>query len=128
MYPYVIPFSGSALARDPSLAPHVEYARREVAGTDISWQQPAKILPIDPIATDAILRLERSFEMALQSLENDVAHLPSRVRSLLWILCSLPIMAELGEPIAAEAEVLAELTARLPSLRHTVSPTAAATA
>ena len=135
MYPYVIPFSGSALARDPSLAPHVEYVRREVAGTDISWQQPAKILPIDPIATDAILRLERSFETALQSLENDVAHLPSRVRSLLWILCSLPIMAELGEPIAPEAEVIAELTARLPggplgkpSLRHAVSPTAAATA
>jgi radical SAM superfamily enzyme YgiQ (UPF0313 family) len=126
MYPYVIPFSGSALARDPDLAPHLQYARRDVAGTGISWQQPAKILPIDPTAAQAILRLERSFEAALYSLENDVAHLPSRVRSLLWILCSLPIMAELGEPIAAAADVLAELNARLPSLRQGAASLAAA--
>jgi radical SAM superfamily enzyme YgiQ (UPF0313 family) len=126
MYPYVIPFSGAALAKDPSLAPHVQYALREVAGTGISWQQPAKILPIDPTVADIVLRLERSFETALHSLENDVAHLPSRVRSLLWILCSLPIMAEQGEYIAAEAEVRAELNARLPSLRQGCAQVAAA--
>src|SRR5690348_5546874 len=74
MYPYVIPFSGAALAKDPSLAPHVQYALREVAGTGISWQQPAKILPIDPTVTAAILRLERSFEATLHSIETDVAH------------------------------------------------------
>src|SRR5882762_1703303 len=42
MYPYVIPFSGSALARDPNLLPHTHYARRHVAGTGIFWQQPVK--------------------------------------------------------------------------------------
>jgi anaerobic magnesium-protoporphyrin IX monomethyl ester cyclase len=118
MYPYVIPFSGSALAQDQSLADHVRYAERTVRGTTISWQQPAKILPIDPAVADLVLRLERSFEANLSALEKDVAHLPSRVRSLLWILCSLPIMEEQGERIAPRAEVLAELAARLPSLRQ----------
>jgi radical SAM superfamily enzyme YgiQ (UPF0313 family) len=128
MYPYVIPFSGAALAKDPSLAPHVQYARREVAGTAISWQQPAKILPMDPAAKDVIVRLERSFEVALHALETDVAHLPSRVRSLLWILCSLPIMEEQGLHIAPRADVVAELNSRLPSLRQGAAQLLAASA
>ena len=65
MYPYVIPFSGAALARDPSLLPHTHYIRQHVAGTDISWDQPVKILPIDPVVADAILRIERRFEAML---------------------------------------------------------------
>jgi radical SAM superfamily enzyme YgiQ (UPF0313 family) len=128
MYPYVIPFSGAALAQDPSLASHVQYALREVAGTGVSWQQPIKILPIDPTVAAVILRLERSFELALRTLEDDVAHLPSRVRSLLWVLCSLPIMAEHGEHIAAEGDVLAELQSRLPSLRQAAARPAAVSA
>jgi radical SAM superfamily enzyme YgiQ (UPF0313 family) len=128
MYPYVIPFSGAALAKDPSLAPHVQYALREVAGTGVSWQQPAKILPIDPAVAEVILRMERSFEANLHCLESDVAHLPSRVRSLLWVLASLSIMAEHGEHIAPEADVLAELNARLPPLRHGTAHLAAASA
>jgi radical SAM superfamily enzyme YgiQ (UPF0313 family) len=117
MYPYVIPFSGAAFAQDPSLAPHTHYAQRQVAGTGISWQQPAKILPVDPVVTDVILRMERRFEALLARLETEGAHLPSRVRSLLWILCSLPLMAERGHFIADEDEVRAELHARLPILR-----------
>ena len=128
MYPYVIPFSGAAFAKDPSLAPHTHYAQRHVAGTGISWQQAAKILPMDPVVTDVILRLERSFEAMLAPLEKEVAHLPSRVRSLLWILCSLPIMAERGHFIADESEVRAELYARLPTLRQEAARFAAATA
>lgn len=126
MYPYVIPFSGAALAKDPALAPHTQYALREVAGTGISWQQPAKILPLDPAVADVVLRLERSFEYTLHSMENDVAHLPSRVRSLLWILCALPIMAEHGFQIAPQADVLAALNSRLPSLRKGTAQVAAA--
>lgn len=126
MYPYVIPFSGAALAKDQGLASHVQYALREVAGTGVSWQQPVKMLPMDPTVADVILRLERSFEVALRTLENDVAHLPSRVRSLLWVLCSLPIMAEHGEHIAPEADVLAELHSRLPSLRQAAAAQPAA--
>lgn len=128
MYPYVIPFSGAAFAKDPSLAPYTHYAQRQVAGTGISWQQPAKILPMDPVVTQVILRLESSFEAMLAPLEMKVAHLPSRVRSLLWILCSLPIMAERGHFIADENEVRAELYARLPTLQQEAARFAAAMA
>jgi radical SAM superfamily enzyme YgiQ (UPF0313 family) len=128
MYPYVIPFSGAAFAKDPSLGPHTHYADRHIAGTNISWRQPAKILPVDPLVTAAILRMERSFEAMLGPLESQVAHLPSRVRSLLWILCSLPIMAEHGMFIAPESEVRAELHARLPTLRQEAARFVAATA
>ena len=117
MYPYVIPFSGAALARDAALVPHTHYARRHVAGTEVGWDQPVKILPIDPIVKDAILRIECTFDAMLAPLEDRVAHLPSRVRSLLWILSSLSIMAELGQYIADESEVRAELYARLPMPR-----------
>jgi hypothetical protein len=61
--------------------------------------------------------MELAFEAMLAPLEKEVAHLPSRVRSLLWILCSLPLMAERGYFIADESEVRAELYARLPALR-----------
>ena len=128
MYPYVIPFSGAALSSDPALLPHTHYARQRVAGTDISWDQPVKILPIDPGVTDVILRIERSFEAMLGPLEKQAAHLPSRVRSLLWILSSLRIMEQCGQYIADESEVRAELYARLPALRTEAAPFAAATA
>ncbi len=96
MYPYIIPFSGAAFSRDPSLSPHTRYLHRQVAGTDIAWEQPAKILPIDPVVRDVILRMEHGFETLLAGLEKHVAHLPSRVRSLLWILSAIPILAEFG--------------------------------
>ena len=126
MYPYVIPFSGAAFAQDPALVPHTVMAERHVAGTHISWQQPAKILPIDPSVREAILRIESAFEQMLGDLEGRVAHLPSRVRSLLWILASIPVMADYDIGIADEYDVRAELTARLPRLRgETASPAAA---
>jgi hypothetical protein len=128
MYPYVIPFSGAMFAKDPSLAPHTHYAHRHVSGTNISWEQPAKILPVDPVVADVILRMERRFEAMLGPLEEQVAHLPSRVRSLLWILSSVPIMAERGEYIADEGEVRAQLYARLPASRPEAAQFAAATA
>jgi radical SAM superfamily enzyme YgiQ (UPF0313 family) len=128
MYPYVIPFSGAALARDAALVPHTHYAHRHVAGTEVTWDQPVKILPIDPIVKDAILRIECTFEAMLAPLEERVAHLPSRVRSLLWILSSLSIMEELGQHIADESEVRAELYARLPVPRVEAAQFAAATA
>ena len=116
MYPYVIPFSGAAFARDPSLLPHTRYLRRQVAGTNVAWDQAAKILPIDPVVRDVILRLEVSFETMLADFEKHAAHLPSRVRSLLWILSAMPILAEYGEFIADETEIREELAARLPAL------------
>jgi radical SAM superfamily enzyme YgiQ (UPF0313 family) len=123
MYPYVIPFSGAAFAQDPMLAPYTQHADRRVAGTDIVWQQPAKILPIDPLVSEVILRIERDFEDMLTVVQEQVAHLPSRVRSLLWILCSVPIMAQHGFDIASLDEVRAELQQRLP--RRAPQPTTA---
>lgn len=128
MYPYVIPFSGAAFAQDPTLVPHTVMADRRVGGTDIEWQQAAKILPIDPVVRDAVLRMEAAFEDALFSLQSEVAHLPSRVRSLLWILTSLPVMAEHGFIIADEREVRAELHARLPAVEGAAVPPAVALA
>lgn len=128
MYPYVIPFSGSAFAQNPNLLPQTYYAHQRVAGTDIEWQQPVKILPVDPVVTNAILRMESSFEAMLGRLEHQVAHLPSRLRSLLWILSSLPIMEERGQYIADESEVWSELYARLPTSGPAAAPIAAATA
>ncbi|MGH9709890.1 MAG: B12-binding domain-containing radical SAM protein [Candidatus Acidiferrales bacterium] len=128
MYPYIIPFSGAAFSKDPTLVPHTHYVHRQVAGTHITWEQPAKILPLDPIVKEVILRMEHSFEAMLGRLEKEVAHLPSRVRSLLWIQCSLPIMAARGHFIADESEVQMELCARLPALRHEAARFAAATA
>jgi len=125
MYPYVIPFSGSAFAQNPTLLPQTYYAHQRVAGTGIAWQQPVKILPVDPIVTDAILRMESSFEAMLGEIEGHTAHLPSRLRSLLWILSSLPIMAECGQYIADESDVWSELHARLPTLRPTAPVVAA---
>ena len=115
MYPYVIPFSGAAFAKDARLAPYTVMAERRVAGTWIKWQQPAKILPMDPTVSDVILRIERQFDEMLCSLQEEVAHMPSRVRSLLWILASIPVLAEHGVEVADEREVRAELRSRIPA-------------
>jgi hypothetical protein len=71
-------------------------------------------LPMDPGVRAVILQMECAFEAMLANLERQAAHLPSRVRSLVWILCSLPIMARHGIHVADEAAVYAELRARLP--------------
>jgi radical SAM superfamily enzyme YgiQ (UPF0313 family) len=118
MYPYVIPFSGAALARDPTLAPHTQYTRRHVDGTDIEWDQAAKILPIDPTVREVILQIERNFEALLAELQPHAAHLPSRLRSLVWIVASVPVLAEHGIVVASEQEVRAELESRLPQVRR----------
>lgn len=128
MYPYVIPFSGAALASDPALLPHTRYAHQHVAGTDIEWQQPAKILPIDPVVSEVILRIESDFETQLAQLHQRALHLPSRVRSLVWILAATPILATHGIVIAAEDEVRAELEARLPQVRRGTAERAVASA
>jgi hypothetical protein len=127
MYPYVIPFAGAALARDPALLPHTQFAHRHVEGTTIEWEQPAKILPIDPLVRDVILEIERDFEAALAELQQHTAHLPSRVRSLVWIASAAPIMARHGIEIASDADVRAEIEARLPQIRRPAVTRAVAT-
>src|SRR6202034_3392537 len=126
MYPYVIPFSGSAIAQDPQLLPHTTSIRRRVMGTNVQWNQALKILPIDPAVSAAILEIEQAFEEMMRSLEGHAAHVPSRVRSLVWILCSLPVMAERGMYIADEQDLRAELHERLPMLQRVTARTAIA--
>ncbi|HEY3732170.1 MAG TPA: radical SAM protein [Steroidobacteraceae bacterium] len=126
MYPYIIPFSGSALAQDPALRPHTVSVRRRVHGTNMQWDQAAKILPIDPVVRGAILQIEAGFEQLLARLEGEVAHVPSRVRSLLWIQSALPVMAGYGQSIADATEVRTELEARLPILTRMMAPAAVA--
>lgn len=128
MYPYVIPFSGAAFARDPALRPYTQYAHRHVNGTTIEWDQPAKILPLDPTVCEVILRIERDFEVLLAQLQERAMHLPSRVRSLVWIVAAVPVLAEHGITIAAESDVRAELEARLPQVRRPTAERAVATA
>jgi len=114
MYPYVIPFSGAAMARDPALSGGIVHASQRVAGTSIEWQQPSKILPLDTAARAAILRIEDAFESMLATLQQRAAHLPSRVRSLIWLMCSQPILAEAGYDIGDISELRALLRASIP--------------
>ena len=114
MYPYVVPFSGAALAADPALKPFTINERRRIRGTQISWNQPAKILPIDPNVRDTILAIERDYERRLEQLQQTVPHLPSRTRSLLWILSSLEPMAAHGLAVADDGQVRAAMMAKVP--------------
>jgi radical SAM superfamily enzyme YgiQ (UPF0313 family) len=114
MYPYVIPFSGAAMARDPELAPHTLHTRHRVAGTAIEWDQPSAIPPIDAAARETILEIEDDFGRLLRRVESRGAHVPSRVRSMMWIACAIPLLEELGEEMPDRAPVLAALQAALP--------------
>ncbi|HEY2591011.1 MAG TPA: radical SAM protein, partial [Steroidobacteraceae bacterium] len=118
IYPYVVPFSGAGFARDPTLRPHTTVARRRIAGTQLEWDQPDKILPIDPAVREAVLEMEQGFEARLAALQLGAAHLPSRVRSLVWILAAAPVLAARGLPVAAERDIEEQLDGRLPALHR----------
>jgi hypothetical protein len=90
------------------------YERRQIHGTAVSWNQPAKVLPMNPEVRAVVLDIEHGYETLLAQLHQHAAHLPSRVRSLLWILAALEPMAAHGHPIADNAALRADLLARLP--------------
>jgi radical SAM superfamily enzyme YgiQ (UPF0313 family) len=115
MYPYVIPFSGAPMAIDPALRPLIVHERRLVAGAGVTWDQPCKILPQDTAVREAILGIEEAFETTLSRLATTVPHLPSRVRSLLWVLCAIPVLEQAGQAMPPREVVLRTLLARLPS-------------
>jgi radical SAM superfamily enzyme YgiQ (UPF0313 family) len=103
IYPYVIPFSGAAMSNDPELRVQTLFERRQVPGTAITWQQPTKILPLDPLTRHAILQIERNVKSALEQSEQ--RHLPSRTRSLLWIKHAIPVLRGLGLEMPDETSV-----------------------
>jgi radical SAM superfamily enzyme YgiQ (UPF0313 family) len=96
LYPYIIPFSGSAMARDPELKPHTINETVRVPGTNISWEQPVKILPIDATARELIVEVERRFVRRLEMVTSRGGHMPSRTRSLIWVEAALPLLAAEG--------------------------------
>ncbi len=115
IYPYVIPFSGAAMAADPTLLPHTVFARRSIAGTSVAWDQPTKILPIDPETRAAVLAIEADFESEIRLLQAHVAHVPSRLRSYLWILCSMRVLADRGCATLDREAIVDRLMAHLPA-------------
>jgi radical SAM superfamily enzyme YgiQ (UPF0313 family) len=115
-YPYVIPFSGSAMSRDPDLAAHTIYEERSIFGTPIRWKQAAKILPIDPETREAILAVEHVFDRTLPLLAEAGTHLPSRIRSLLWTAAAVPELQRRGFAAPPLDDVLAAIVSRLPRL------------
>jgi radical SAM superfamily enzyme YgiQ (UPF0313 family) len=114
IYPYVIPFSGAALASDPALTATTEFARRDIPGSGVSWQQAMKILPLDATVREAILEIESRFESALDKLSQVASHLPSRVRSLVWIMSAAPVLERHGCETPARLPVAQALIRRLP--------------
>lgn len=116
MYPYVIPFSGAAMAADPALRPYTVYRRQHVAGTHVSWDQPAKILPLDPAVRDAIVTIEADFELWMGRLTPLVPHLPSRVRSQLWVVCAIPTLEQAGCAMPCSETAIDRLLTQLPGL------------
>lgn len=114
MYPYVIAFSGAAMAADPSLRPQTRYELQSIAGTAIRWQQPSTILPFDPALRAVMATIEEQFALRMQLLEAEQAHLPSRVRSLLWIWCAAPVLRMVGFDAPDPDAVRARLRTLLP--------------
>jgi radical SAM superfamily enzyme YgiQ (UPF0313 family) len=104
IYPYVIPFSGAAMTNDPALREQTVHERKRVPGTAITWLQPAKILPLDATARDAILEIEGRVKEAFA--QSPQRHLPSRARSLLWIRHAIPVLRALGETMPDEDSVV----------------------
>jgi radical SAM superfamily enzyme YgiQ (UPF0313 family) len=106
MYPYVVPFTGSKMSNDPELAAHVSSTLQSIAGTDVSWQQPTHILPIDLEARRGMEEIVASFEESLATLTASFPHVPSRARSLVWIAAAIPVLRSAGLEMPDAAPVL----------------------
>ncbi|HYC92015.1 MAG TPA: radical SAM protein [Thermoanaerobaculia bacterium] len=113
MYPYVIPFTGAAMSSDPALLPQTRYELQSIAGTAIRWRQPSTILPFDAALRAVMATIEELFAARLARLE--AAHLPSRVRSLLWIACASPVLRAVGFDAPEQDAVERRLRALLPA-------------
>jgi hypothetical protein len=90
----------------------------------VSFEQATKILPFDTAVRELILHIEREFEALLSYWQREATHLPSRLRSLLWLQAALPIMASQGYPIARAEELRAHLAGMLPRTQRHLSRSA----
>ncbi len=112
LYPYIIPFSGSAMSKDPTLKEHTISKTMSVPGTAITWQQPQKILPIDDDARQVICEIETRFKNRLERLLPVSGHMPSRIRSLIWIEVALPLLKARGFDVPDQAKISRLIDAR----------------
>jgi radical SAM superfamily enzyme YgiQ (UPF0313 family) len=113
IYPYVIPFSGAALARDTRLEPYTVYETLTVPGTAVRWRHAAKILPADPATRDAILAIEAAFERICRSHLDGAAHVPSRVRSILWLAAAQSVLAAAGHAMPTLDSIMSCLAGKV---------------
>ena len=105
-------------ARSGADALHTSMTRRRIAGTQIAWDQPAKILPIDPDVRDAILRIERDFERRLAQLQPTVAASAfARALAAVDSVAARPSWPRMASRWRTTGEVRAALMARLPQRR-----------
>lgn len=111
LYPYIIPFSGSAMANDQTLKKHTVNESVSVAGTNIIWQQPQKILPIDATARELICAIEKRFKHRLAAVSANIKHMPSRIRSLIWIEAALPLLDDHDLDIPDKSRITAMIEA-----------------
>jgi radical SAM superfamily enzyme YgiQ (UPF0313 family) len=109
LYPYVVPFSGAAMARDPQLKPHTTYKRQRIPGTEIAWDQPDHILPLDLTVRRAMAAITSAYDDTLPRLAGAGRHLPSRTRSLLWVACAIPVLRAAGADVPDCGAILRKL-------------------
>ncbi|PIW39376.1 MAG: hypothetical protein COW23_01670, partial [Hydrogenophilales bacterium CG15_BIG_FIL_POST_REV_8_21_14_020_62_31] len=117
MYPYVIPFSGSVMSRDPDLVANIVRRHQKVAGSTVEWDQPAVIVPKDAAMLEALVLIENNSKKWLDDLSELKLHLPSRLRSLLWVICSIPVLEGAGYKMPALGEVVDIMLLRLTGLK-----------
>ena len=115
IYPYVIPFSGAAIASDPRYQAQTVYEVLSVPGTAVEWRHASKILPADERAREAILAVEARFHQANQRLQGECPHLPSRLRSILWIAAARDVLVEYGESMPPMKIIQRRLARAVPS-------------
>jgi radical SAM superfamily enzyme YgiQ (UPF0313 family) len=107
IYPYVIPFSGASIARDPELQAHTIHETRTVPGTALSWRQATKILPADAQTRDAILEIEARFEAAQRRVAGQIPHIPSRTRAILWLQAAHEVLTDAGGTLPSPTQLAA---------------------
>ena len=83
------------------------YETFSIPDTDLVWRQATKILPADPQTRDAILEIEEQFNVASRWHATRVAHLPSRVRSVLWLDAARRVLGDAGEAVDLDPKELA---------------------
>lgn len=98
IYPYVIPFAGSAMAARRDLEDCKVYEKVQIPYTRASFRRPVKILPRDFFARSFIEELEVLMRVESTDMMKDlgVKHMPSRMRALITVYTASKILKRRG--------------------------------